>query len=124
MADAVTPPTSPPCSPPPKETELPVRAQPFRTHPPTPPRNRGFSDSSSFFAPSNSFSTMITEKLNDKNFLLWKQQIELVITGHRLNRLLVNPSIPPPFLIEADRDAGNFSEAYVTWEQQDALLLS
>jgi len=41
------------------------------------------------------FSYTVSEKLTDTNFLLWKQQVEPVIKGHRLYRYVVNPQIPP-----------------------------
>lgn len=37
----------------------------------------------------------VSEKLDSKNFLLWKQQIEPVLHGHRLNHFVVSPMIPP-----------------------------
>lgn len=70
------------------------------------------------------FSHLITLKLDEQNFYLWKQQIEGVIRGYKLQRFLVNPIIPPRFLSEADRDAGNINPAYTTWEQQDSLLFT
>lgn len=33
-------------------------------------------------------------KLDDKNFLIWNQQVEGVVATHKLHRLLVNPKIP------------------------------
>jgi histone deacetylase 1/2 len=73
---------------------------------------------------SSSFPHSITEKLNDSNFLLWKQQIDPIITSHRMMRFLIEPSIPQQFLTDEDRFLGNFSTAYLAWEQQDAQLLT
>ncbi|XP_020233181.1 uncharacterized protein LOC109813405 [Cajanus cajan] len=75
-------------------------------------------------SPSLTFSHTISEKLDTKNYLLWCQQVEPVIKGHRLHHFLVNPQIPPKFLSIFDRDANRISEAYLAWEQQDQLLLS
>jgi uncharacterized HAD superfamily protein len=33
-------------------------------------------------------------KLNDNNFELWIEQVEGVITSHKLHRLVVNPTVP------------------------------
>lgn len=62
--------------------------------------------------------------LDDKNFLLWRQQVEAVIKGLGLQRFVVNPEIAPQFLSENDRVASNVSEEYRRWEQQDQLLFS
>lgn len=70
------------------------------------------------------FSHKITEKLDGANFLLWRQQIEPVIKGHRLHQYLVNPHIPPRFLTQQDRDDGRMNPEYSAWEQQDQLLMS
>jgi len=74
--------------------------------------------------PISSLLHLIFEKLNDKNFLLWKQQIESVIIGHRLHSNLVNHKIPLRYLFEADHDEEIENFEYLMWEQQDALLLS
>lgn len=47
------------------------------------------------------FSQKITEKFNDKNFLLWKQQIESAITPLGLNNFIASPQVPPRYLSEA-----------------------
>jgi len=70
------------------------------------------------------FSYVISEKLSDTNFLVWKQQVEPVIKAHRLHRYLVNPSIPLQFLSLADHELGIENPEYTTWETQDQLLLS
>jgi len=75
------------------------------------------SSASQFFYP-------ILEKLEDSNFLLWRQQVEPVIKSHWLQRFVANPSIPVRFLTDADRDADNENPAYSAWEQQDQILLT
>jgi len=53
-------------------------------------------------APSSSvpqsFPNFVTEKLDDSNYLHWRQHVELVIKSHRLQRFVVNPIIPPHYL--------------------------
>lgn len=73
---------------------------------------------------TNNFSLKIAQKLTDSNFLLWKQQVEPVITSHRLQQFLVNPTIPDKFLNDADQVLENFNPLYLAWEQQDAHLLT
>jgi len=54
-----------------------------------------------------SFPNSIAEKLDDSNYLHWKQQIKPVIKSHRLHR-----------------DAEIVNPAYETWEVQDPMLLT
>lgn len=68
-------------------------------------------------------SQVISEKLDDRNFLIWKQQIVPILKGHRLHSYLVSLTIPPKFLTESDRDAAQVNLIYSAWEQQDQLLL-
>jgi len=42
---------------------------------------------------SQIFSNTIAEKLDDSNYLIWKQQVEPVIKSHKLHRFVVNPII-------------------------------
>ena len=62
------------------------------------------------------FSFHSSSKLDDSNFLLWRQQVELVIKAHKLQRFVASPQIPIHFLIEADCEAGNGNPAYTDWE--------
>lgn len=73
--------------------------------------------------PTSSLPHAISVKLDEKNFLLWKQQVEPVIIAHQLHLLLVNPTIPPKYASDADRDSDTVSSTYLAWEQQAAFLL-
>nr|KYP41063.1 hypothetical protein KK1_037586 [Cajanus cajan] len=55
----------------------------------------------------------------EDNFLLWCQQIEPVIKGHKLHSFLVNPTILLRFLSEEHQSTGSVNPAYQSWEQQD-----
>nr|KYP68553.1 hypothetical protein KK1_022183 [Cajanus cajan] len=66
----------------------------------------------------------ISKKLDTKNYLLWCQQVELIIKGHQLHHFLVSPIIPLKFHTVEDRDVGCVSEEFLTWKQQYQLLLS
>src|ERR1044072_3426929 len=110
QARVVTPP--PPPSPPPRiptpiQTQPSIRVQPL-----------------SMAASSPSFPLSIAAKLSDFNFLLWEQQIDPIITSHRMNRFLVNPEIPQKYLSDHDRVLEILSPEYLIWEQQDAYLLT
>lgn len=79
------------------------------------PENRATSNASTTFA------HQIALKLDERRiFLSWKQQIEGVIRGYKLERNLVTPSIPSRFLSEQDRDLEAVNPAYtlqiiMTW---------
>lgn len=61
-------------------------------------------------------------KLDDQNFLLWNQQMEEVITSHKLHPLLVNPEIPQKYDSENDRLIDRVSDAYNKWLVKDQTL--
>ena len=72
-----------------------------------------------------SFDHSISVKLNEKNFLLWKQQILPCIRGRKLLRFLQGPAmVPPEFLTPEDEELGVVNQEFLDWEQQDQLLLS
>lgn len=47
-------------------------------------------------------SHLISVKLDDKNFKQWKQQIDGVIRGHKLQRFVTVPAIPRQFPASSD----------------------
>lgn len=49
------------------------------------------------------FTHVLSIKLDEKNFLLWKQQVEGVVIAHKLHRYVVNPTIPQKYASEFDR---------------------
>ena len=61
---------------------------------------------------SNSFSPKLSIKLQEKNLLLWNQQVEGVILSHKLHRMVVNPRIQPILKSKNDRLENCISEAY------------
>ena len=78
-------------------------------------------------APANSvpqsFPNSIAEKLDDSNYLHWRQHVEPIIKSHRLQRFVVNPIIPPRYLTKDDRVADHVNPDYEAWEVQDQTLL-
>lgn len=66
----------------------------------------------------------ITLKLDEKNFLSWKQLVGGINRTHKLHRFLVNPTTPLRFLTEADRNNDPENPAYLVQQQQDSLLFT
>ncbi|WJX96151.1 hypothetical protein P8452_77393 [Trifolium repens] len=66
----------------------------------------------------------LTIKLDEKNFLLWNQQINGVITAHNLHRFVVNPEIPLQYASVADRLEGKNSDEYQKWLFKDQTLFT
>ncbi|MCI27386.1 hypothetical protein A2U01_0048584, partial [Trifolium medium] len=71
-----------------------------------------------------SFTLRVIEKLGEKNFHLWRQQVEPYINAHDLDDFLVAPQIPPRFLTETDRVTATLNPKYSQWRQRDQMLLS
>lgn len=67
------------------------------------------------------FAQQITIKLDDSNFLSWKQQVECIIRIHKLHRHLTNPDIPPRYLTVDDRASDVKNLAYHAWQKEDSL---
>jgi histone deacetylase 1/2 len=70
------------------------------------------------------FAPKLSIKLDEKNFLLWNQQVEGVIISHKLHRFVVNPQISPKYNSESDRELDIVSEAYDQWLVQDQMLFT
>ncbi|CAJ2646763.1 unnamed protein product [Trifolium pratense] len=66
----------------------------------------------------------LTIKLDEKNFLLWSQQVNGVITAHNLHRFVVNPEIPLQYSSVTDRLDGKNSEEYQKWLFKDQTLFT
>lgn len=73
-------------------------------------------------AASKTFKQVVSVKLDDKNYLQWKQQVEGVLRGTKMVKHVISPQIPPVFLNDADRESGTENPAYTDWEEQDSLL--
>ncbi|KAL6331208.1 hypothetical protein AAG906_009636 [Vitis piasezkii] len=72
-----------------------------------------------------SFTHSFSVKLDNNNFLIWKQQVVFAIKGYGLQRFVFFEfAIPPRFLLKEDAQAKNVNKAFVEWEQQNQLLLS
>jgi histone deacetylase 1/2 len=73
-------------------------------------------------AASKTFKHVVSVKLDDSNYLQWKQQVEGVLRDTKLVKYVVSPQIPPVFLNDADRESGSENHVYTEWEEQDSLL--
>ncbi|MCI35366.1 retrovirus-related Pol polyprotein from transposon TNT 1-94, partial [Trifolium medium] len=60
----------------------------------------------------------------EKNFHLWRQQVEPYINAHALDDFLVSPVIPPRFLTADDHATATLNPAYRKWRQKDQMLMS
>lgn len=69
------------------------------------------------------FSQQITEKLNDKKFLLWQQQIEQAIIALGLNSFIASPQILVWYLSNVDRDLDCVNPQFSMWQKQDKFFL-
>lgn len=72
----------------------------------------------------SNFNYKFTEKLDEKNYLAWLQQVEPVLRLHCLHLFCVAPEISDEFLSEADPAAGMVNPAFTAWKVQDHMLLS
>lgn len=70
------------------------------------------------------FALKIAHKLDEKNFHLWRQQVESYINARNLTEFIVCAQIPPQFLNDADCNSGTINPAYSVWLQKDQMLLS
>jgi histone deacetylase 1/2 len=70
------------------------------------------------------FTLRITEKLTEKNYHLWRQQVEPYVNAHGLDDLLLSPAPPPMFLNDGDRASATLNPRYRKWRRQDQMLLS
>uniref|UniRef100_A0A803QDW0 GAG-pre-integrase domain-containing protein n=1 Tax=Cannabis sativa TaxID=3483 RepID=A0A803QDW0_CANSA len=68
------------------------------------------------------FNHSISIRLNDHNFLLWKQQVLAAIRGNRLLKFIKEPP-PAEFLTEDDRAHNRVNQIFTDWEVQDQLLV-
>ncbi|GAU35317.1 hypothetical protein TSUD_389420 [Trifolium subterraneum] len=73
-------------------------------------------------AASKMFKHVVSVKLDDSNYLQWKQQVEGVLRGTKMVKYVVSPQIPPVYLSDADRESGSENPLYTEWEEQDSLL--
>jgi hypothetical protein len=89
-----------------------------------PPPITAFREEDDSLKSNLTFSLKISEKLTEKNYHMWRQQVEPYINAHYLDDFLVSPAIPPRFLTADDHLTGNLNPAYRKWRQKDQMLMS
>lgn len=62
-------------------------------------------------------------KFDERNFLMWSQQVNGVIIAHSLHHFILNPSIPLQFASH-DHLENNTSAEYQKWLKQDQILFT
>jgi len=71
------------------------------------------------------FSTPITLKLTDENFLIWKQQIFATLHGLDLMHLLDGTHVPSEFLPSKGQDQKpTINTIFLHYHKQDQLLIA
>nr|KYP36114.1 hypothetical protein KK1_042792 [Cajanus cajan] len=71
------------------------------------------------------FSTPISSKLNEDNFLIWRQQADSTIRGYCLKKHIIGAIHVPPQYESAEAKAkGVLNSKYEDFDQQDTLLKS
>ena len=73
---------------------------------------------------AQTFSNPVAIKLDEENYLPWKQQAEATIEGHDLVKFITGEDIPQKFSSISDQETGVVSVEYRNWKKQDALLKS
>ncbi|PNX63166.1 hypothetical protein L195_g053367, partial [Trifolium pratense] len=89
-----------------------------------PPPLRSFRENNSDSRFDLNFTLRITEKLNETNFHLWRQQVEPYINAQGLDEFLGSSTAPPRFLNATDHATATLNPAYRKWHQKDQMLLS
>lgn len=70
-----------------------------------------------------SFNHTLSDKLDEKNSLLWKQQALAAIQGHKLEKFICGPKFwPERFLSTKSTLKGEENLKYLYWRKQDQLL--
>ena len=82
-------------------------------------------DSTPRSAPTlNHFTTPISLKLSDDNFLLWKQQVLATTNGLLLTAYLDGSAQPSRSLVVANGSPPSSNSAYSFYKQQNSLLIA
>ncbi|KAK6119364.1 hypothetical protein DH2020_046895 [Rehmannia glutinosa] len=78
--------------------------------------------SSTFVQPQNQ---LVSIKLTESNYLLWKQQVLTAIVGYGLEGFISSQNTPPARLITSENTSQtSLNPDFVTWLRQDQLLAS
>ncbi|KAI3859827.1 hypothetical protein MKW92_048353 [Papaver armeniacum] len=80
--------------------------------------------SSSSFPNLTKITHLISVKLSDSNYLIWRTQLNPLIRGYRLKEFVdgTHPC-PPPTLTDGKTENPIENPAYVEWMEQEAIIL-
>ncbi|KAF7843731.1 Retrovirus-related Pol polyprotein from transposon TNT 1-94 [Senna tora] len=71
------------------------------------------------------FAQVISNKLDDFNFLTWKMQVVATVKGFNLYKFLVDgKAIPPRFKTDSDKETEEIKPDFVKWECQDQVIMA
>ncbi|KAI5429524.1 hypothetical protein KIW84_034203 [Lathyrus oleraceus] len=70
------------------------------------------------------FQLKISEKLTEKNFPIWRQQVDPIINAHNLQDYIYFPPIPSQFVQNTNSTTLTENPQYRAWIRQDQWLLS
>jgi hypothetical protein len=88
------------------------------------PQGSAMTSATQIFVPQT-FSSTISTKLTQDNFLTWMQHAESTIKGYRLKKHIEGKdAIFPQFLTTADEQKHVVNPNFENFEQQDTLLKS
>lgn len=69
-------------------------------------------------------SKLVTVKLEDENYLTWKQQILIASRGYGLEYFIIGGSSIPPQFIDGEAGTQIYNPTVVAYQRQDQLLTS
>ncbi|CAA0841034.1 cysteine-rich RLK (RECEPTOR-like protein kinase) 8, partial [Striga hermonthica] len=67
---------------------------------------------------------LVTIKLNDSNYLMWKHQVLATTRGYGLEGFILGTSIPPEKFTTDENGNQSINPLYISWQKQDQLLVS
>lgn len=79
--------------------------------------------SSSNFTPKT-FTSPVSFKLDEENYMPWKHQALACIKSNKLKDHLNKRKVPTKYASKEDQVAENESQEYLNWEQQDQHLVA
>ncbi|KAF3784510.1 hypothetical protein EJ110_NYTH30044 [Nymphaea thermarum] len=70
----------------------------------------------------NAIASLVSVKLDENNYLLWKSQLRSAMYSHDLLRYVDGSSTPPPERLNAN--SAEINPEYIKWKRSDQLTLS
>ncbi|KAF3773341.1 hypothetical protein EJ110_NYTH55560, partial [Nymphaea thermarum] len=70
----------------------------------------------------NAIASLVSVKLDENNYLLWKSQLRSAMYSQDLLRYVDGSSTPPPERLNAN--SAEINPEYIKWKRSDQLTLS